>query len=161
MPNPPTSVVPAGGRADHDPRVGGSLVGAHRAGRRDVLDPYSPLAAAAGAARCALLLGRILLRRTGGPTGPIALYDMSSRREIPLRGLRSSPRINTIKSNELTERGVKYVKVKRGAKDEDGRRTVIVSALGAEGDSYLDGDTLTDGVNEAFLPSAEIVYHSR
>ena len=115
----------------------------------------------AAAALLALLLGWIIYRLTGGPTGHIALYDMSSRREIPLRGLRSSPRINTIKSNELTERGVKYVKVKRGAKDEDGRRTVIVSALGAEGDSYLDGDTLTDGVNEAFLPSAEIVYHSR
>ena len=109
----------------------------------------------------ALLLMWIIYRLTGGPTGQIALYDMSSRREIPLRGLRSSPRVNTIKSSDLTERGVKHVKVRRGGKDEEGRRTVIVTALGTEGESYLDGETLTDGINEAFLPSAEIVYHSR
>lgn len=132
--------------------------------RRDTL-ATNPTAYRVGAgALAALLLALLALGvylATGGPVGSIALYDLDSRREIPLRGLRSSPRVNTIKHRELTDRGVKYIKVRRGGKDDDGLAIVRATARGQEGEDYLDGTELTDGVNAGFLPSAEIVYHNR
>lgn len=109
----------------------------------------------------AALLGWIIYMLTGGPTGSIAVFDLKSRKEITLRGLRTSPRVNTIKHRELTDRGVKYIKLRRGAKDEDGHKTVVASAWGAQGEEYLTDEPLTDGIRAAFLPDAEIVYRSR